>query len=311
MKTIVKFIILGIFALICGCSNYGERALTVPSVCTVKFNAQNGMVLKDISELENKTIILPEVRFDGYVFDGWYSDKTGGELLGFGGDSVIIEEDLTLYARWQSILHKDEGDSVINGIVCVFVEAGKFMMGSPEDEIGRHRDEEQHEETIAKNFWLSKYPVTNLQYYGDYEEEYKNYPVTNITWQEASVFAEKKGGFLPTEAQWEFAARGGNKSKNFVFSGSNNIDEVAWYSANSGGAPHAVGQKLPNELGIYDMSGNVCEWVFDLYEETSNTRVCRGGSYLSDARECRNADRPHAPESGKYDDFGFRIAFDY
>jgi len=120
-----------------------------------------------------------------------------------------------------------------------------------------------------------------------------------VNWTEATAFCEAVGGRLLTEAEWEFAARGGNKTRGYIYSGSNNLDEVGWYWNNAGTYAYEckpVGQKLPNELGIYDMSGNVWEWVNDWYgsypngavtdptvPETGSYRVDRGGGWNNSA----------------------------
>ncbi|MEO1652012.1 MAG: formylglycine-generating enzyme family protein, partial [Bacteroidota bacterium] len=127
---------------------------------------------------------------------------------------------------------------------------------------------------------------------------FEKHPVIFVSWYGSKAYCEWKGGNLPSEAQWEYAAGGGVKSQGFQFSGSNDLDEVGWYEGNSGGKLHPVGQKKPNELGIYDMSGNVLEWCRDVYEEDfyrrpearqrnplnnnygiSSRRVVRGGSW--------------------------------
>ncbi|MDR2841135.1 MAG: formylglycine-generating enzyme family protein, partial [Paludibacter sp.] len=125
---------------------------------------------------------------------------------------------------------------------------------------------------------------------------------------------------LPTEAEWEYAARGGNKSKGYLYSGSNFIDEVAWYTSNSGSKSHEAGTKKANELGIYDMSGNVWEWCYDWYgaygssSQTNPTgagsgssRVFRGGSWSRGASDCRVACRDYDTPARRYDILGFRL----
>ena len=128
---------------------------------------------------------------------------------------------------------------------------------------------------------------------------------------------------LPTETQWEYAARGGNKSKGYKYSGSNNIDDVAWYSNNSGSKSHPVGIKNPNELGLYDMNGNVQEWCLDDWADKTDQlkaeftrgndqyiyyRSNRGGSWDSDARRSRCASRYRNNPDFRFHAYGFRVA---
>ncbi len=152
-------------------------------------------------------------------------------------------------------------------------------------------------------------------------------PVEYVTWDECQAFITKlneitgKNFRFPTEAEWEFAARGGNQSKGYKYAGSNTIDGVAWYykGGNSDLNTHAVATKAPNELGLYDMSGNVCEWCQDWYEEydgeaqTNPTgpaigkyKVFRGGGWVTPANECRVAYRFSNRNYGQF--IGMRLA---
>ncbi len=154
-----------------------------------------------------------------------------------------------------------------------------------------------------------------------------NHPVIHVSWNDANEFCEwlnnktGKNFRLPTEAEWEYAARGGNKSKGYKYSGSNTIGNVAWYWDNSGSATHNVKTKSPNELGIYDMSGNVWEWCEDWYGDYSSGsqknptgpssgsfRVLRGGSWDGSARGCRVSYRGSSYPGNGYNYFGFRLA---
>jgi formylglycine-generating enzyme required for sulfatase activity len=176
------------------------------------------------------------------------------------------------------------------------------------------------------------------------EPGYENHPVIYVSWFGAKAFADwlsektDKKYRLPTEAEWEFAARGGRLSKRFTYSGSNDLKEVGWYWENSGDKPlsgkwdsdriaknncrsHPVGEKSPNELGIYDMSGNVWEWCWDWYDtytakaqtnpsgpENGSYRVYRGGSWALSARDCRVSHRNNNAPEFRFYFLGFRLA---
>ncbi len=211
----------------------------------------------------------------------------------------------------------------------IYVSGGTFEMGS-----NNGYDNEKPVHTVTVNsFYMGKYEVTQKQWkaiMGNNPSEFKgdNLPVENVSWNGVQEFIKKlnqktgKHYRLPTEAEWEFTARGGNKSRGYEYSGSNDINEVAWYWDNAGRKNHFVGQKSPNELGIYDMSGNVWEWCQDWYDEnyyrhspqnnpqgpeSGSLRVHRGGGWDYGAPRCRVADRGYWPGFG-YDNLGFRIA---
>lgn len=204
----------------------------------------------------------------------------------------------------------------------VWVDAGSFLMGSPKDEIGRDNDdEEQHKVTITKGYWIGKYEVTQEQWekvMGNNPSKHQGakYPVEKVTWWDCQEFIQRINSAqdkisvkLPTEAEWEFAARGGVKSGGFIFSGSStNLNAIAWNIGNSENSTHEVGLLAPNELGIYDMSGNVFEFCQNGYQEYSQDplvdpegptgdehphKCIRGGSFEEEADMCRIAYRDY------------------
>ncbi|MBD5361280.1 MAG: formylglycine-generating enzyme family protein [Bacteroides sp.] len=140
----------------------------------------------------------------------------------------------------------------------------------------------------------------------------ENSPVEMVSWYDCQEFCDKLSQLtgrifrLPTEAEWLYAARGGEKSRGYEYSGSNDLYRVAWYTENSGQMTHPVGQKMPNELGIFDMSGNVWEWCSDLYD--SSSRVNRGGGWSCNASGCRVASRDNNAPGNRGSDLGFRLA---
>jgi formylglycine-generating enzyme required for sulfatase activity len=235
-----------------------------------------------------------------------------------------------------------------NGVMLelVRVPAGKFMMGSPD---GKGDDDErpQHQ-VILKEFLIGKYAVTNAQWKAvmkkqgsancDKKFQGDLQPVVGVSWHEARAFCAKvsqqsgRAVRLPTEAEWEYASRGANQSKGYEYAGNNNLDEVAWYSSNSGKATHPVGQKKANELGLYDMSGNVWEWCLDEWHDSykdkpdriksngnkawgdlnvddnnNRCRLLRGGSWSDDAGNCRSAIRFRYDARDQYVQIGFRV----
>jgi formylglycine-generating enzyme required for sulfatase activity len=229
----------------------------------------------------------------------------------------------------------------------IWVEPGTFLMGSPEDELGRANDETQYEVTLTKGYWLGKFEVTQAQYEAVMGKNPSNWkgadlPVEKVTWNDAMEFcailtaSEKAAGrlpegyeyTLPTEAQWEYACRAGTTTA--LNSGKDlsdqeqcpEMDEVGWYKYNCDDKTHPVGQKLPNAWGLYDMHGNVREWCLDWYKyayptsavtdptgpETGTFRVIRGGGWSSEASRCRSAYRSNSFPDGKSNIYGFRVA---
>ena len=242
----------------------------------------------------------------------------------------------------------------------VLVEAGSFQMGATD---GFPDEQPVHTLRIARSFYMGKYEVTFEEYDRFCEDTGRvkpddrgwgrgKLPVIHVDWYDVVAYCNwlseqegrppcysgssksttcdfSAGGYrLPTEAEWEYAARGGQRSHGYTYAGSNNPDEVAWYGENSGGQPQPVGQKQPNELGLYDMSGNLFEWCWDWYDQgyyavspasdpqgpptprTAKpwelTRTRRGGSWREQAESIRVTSRSFDSVSYAGDN-GFRL----
>ena len=218
------------------------------------------------------------------------------------------------------------------------VEAGTFQMGST---TGDSDEAPVHSVTISKDYYMGETEVTQALWeavtgYSPTSDGYSwsskdglgdNYPAYYISCEDVQSFITELNSLtgenfrMPTEAEWEFAARGGNKSKGYKYSGSNTIGDVAWYSKNTLSKTYAVKTKAANELGIYDMSGNVYEWCSDWSGEyssraqtdstgptTGDTRVHRGGSIFYGATHCRCAERSNNFPSSQIINFGLRLA---
>ncbi|MDY6206463.1 MAG: formylglycine-generating enzyme family protein [Prevotella sp.] len=227
--------------------------------------------------------------------------------------------------RSQESLLKERTFSV-NGVsfTLVGVEGGTFQMGAtPEHELYAGSGEYPVHEVTLSSFYIGKLEVTQElweEVMGENPSQYKDakMPLHNATWNECKVFINTLNGKtgmnfrMPTEAEWEYAARGGRKYNHNKYAGGVKIDDLAWYYDNSGDKPHEGGQKKPNELGLYDMSGNVFEWCSDWYgtypsEAQTNPqgpgegseRVLRGGCWNASSGGCRTATR-YAYDQGIY-----------
>ncbi len=223
---------------------------------------------------------------------------------------------------------------VKNGISIemVKVEAGSFMMGAPPEIENSCKEEKMvHRVTLTNDYYLGKYEVTQALWktvMGNNPSFFKedNNPVEQVSWDDCQIFIEKLNaltGFhfrLPTEAEWEYAESGGRKSRGYRYSGSNTLGDVAWHNGNSGSKTHTVGTKQPNELGIYDMTGNVAEWCQDVYgpyasgpqnnpmgAKAGKNRVVRDGDYSHDFKILREPRLDLSPEA-RSRMLGFRLA---
>ena len=212
------------------------------------------------------------------------------------------------------------------------VEGGLFVMGNREGQ----DDERPMHEVVLKGFFISKFEVTQEQWrlvMGKNPSEFKaclKCPVENVSWNDIQAFIKKlnaktgKSYRLPTEAEWEYAAKGGSNNNVYKYAGSNEINLVAWYYENAKNKTHPAGSREPNALGVYDMTGNVWEWCSDWYDKNyyqqskknnpqgpmnGDYRVLRGGSWNSEGSNCRLTDRSFFGQNSRMNDIGFRVVY--
>ncbi len=288
-------------------------------------NKDNSVDISDVNALVNKMLekknsfplAFTDVNGDGEV-DIFDINVVIGYMLGHN-NLPILNETFT-----------------VNGVsfTMIGIEGGTFTMGGTAEQ----GNDAENNEKPAHLVTLSGYSIgqtevtqelwqavmgSNPSYFtGNLKR-----PVEKVSWNDCQTFITTLNQLtgrnfrLPTEAEWEYAARGGNRSQGYKYAGSNIIDDVAWYSGNSGSTTHPVATKTPNELGLYDMSGNVYEWCQDWYgyyssdaqtnptgPTSGSNRVLRGGSWGSGARYCRVSDRGHSTPASTGYNLGLRLA---
>jgi formylglycine-generating enzyme required for sulfatase activity len=212
-----------------------------------------------------------------------------------------------------------------DGLIYILAPAGSFRIGcSADDNLCFSEEKPAHQVTISTAFWIGQTEVTVAAYerfagISDPSKAASSMPIVDVTWDEASNYCQWAGGRLPTEAEWEYAARGGSSESRYA-----SIDDIAWYQNNSGDTSHQVSKKLPNAFGIFDVLGNVWEWVNDWFDAsyyanspardpsgpaTGRMRVLRGGSALNAAKLVRLSDRGRAAPDVRFNYFGFRCVW--
>lgn len=254
---------------------------------------------------------------------------------------LVLDQSVATGDRIMSVLpdipvvKKENLDVVVAGVSfkMIYVEGGVFMMGGSNKEVAHVANDEKPVHKVALDgYYLAETEVTQKLWtavMGNNPSYYKgdNLPVENVSWNDCMNFIKKlnslsgKQFVLPTEAQWEFAARGGRNGNMTLYSGGNDFDEVLWCKSNSEGATKVVKQKKPNELGLYDMSGNVWEWCSDFYGiypngsvynprgiTTGVAKVYRGGSWRTSSILCRVSYRGSSSPNEKYNNLGLRLA---
>ena len=285
------------------------------------------------------------------VFNGLLvgSHKVEIKKDGYGTESKQVNILESQTATLAGMLTTNSSSSVVSGVSSsgntitipvkdgisidiVRVEAGTFTMGATPEMKNPWDDEKPtHQVTLTNDYYIGKYEVTQALWQavmGSNPSNFKgdNLPVENVSWNDCQDFLSKLNSItgktfrLPTETEWEYAARCGMKSKGCQYSGSKNISDVAWYTDNSGSKTHSVGSKQANELGIYDMSGNVWEWCQDRYGRydsssqvnptgaiSGSDRVIRGGCWYCTARSCRSSCRSYNAPDDRNDNLGLRL----
>ena len=222
----------------------------------------------------------------------------------------------------------------VNGVTfnMIKVDGGTFTMGATSEQKNPYDDEKPTHQVTLSSYYIGETEVTQALWtvvMGNNPSWFKgdNLPVEQVSWEDCQTFIGKLNGLtgkrfrLPTEAEWEYAARGGNRSNHTQYSGGSNIDDVAWYGGNSRRKIHPIKKKKPNELGLYDMSGNVYEWCQDWYgsygsnaqtnptgPESGSSRVNRGGCWDDDDRNCRSSYRLIISPGVRYSGLGLRLA---
>ena len=331
MIKLVFFLLLSVFTAVC---SFGQ---TVSNVDAYQ-EGKNIIITYDIDKLG--FVDLVNCSTDGGCTWGAPLQHVSGDVNKQvpAGSHRIVWDVLSEHEKFEgaNICFKvvaNSGKFTVNGVSfeMVRVEGGTFRMcATSEQEDDADSDEKPVHSVTLSSYYIGKTEVTQALWQavmGSNPSYFKgaDLPVECVSWNDCQEFIQKLNRLtgrnfrLPTEAEWEFACRGGNKSNGYKYSGSNDIDNVAWYDGYSGA--HPVGTKAPNELGIYDMSGNVWEWCSDWYADytsysqtdptgpqSGSYRVSRGGSWISYARGCRSSYRLSYDPTYRCNSLGLRLA---
>lgn len=240
--------------------------------------------------------------------------------------------------NYDDVIEDEVGENrtfTVNGVsfTMVAVKGGTFTMGATSEQTGADSNESPTHLVTLSDYYIGETEVTQELWQAVMGSNPSNFtgnlqrPVEKVSWNDCQTFITKLNALtgetfsLPTEAEWEYAARGGNKAQGYLYSGSNTIGDVAWYTSNSSSTTHPVKTKQPNELGIYDMSGNVWEWCSDWYGSYSSSaqtdpvgpssgsyRVLRGGGWHGNATGCRVASRNYCTPAYVVSSLGLRLS---
>jgi formylglycine-generating enzyme required for sulfatase activity len=277
-----------------------------------------------------------------------FIDKNVRQPLGFGEVQAVDLAEWKpsepssafdkLIADLSSILGKALVYAPRGGYELVRIPGGEFLMGSPDSEEDHDKNEGPQHQVRVLDFYMGRYPVTNEEYgrfleedpeatepeyWGDRDYNHPRQPVVGASWKDAKQYAQWAGLQLPSEAQWEYACRADTQTMFYSGDTEEDLDRVGWYYENSGFELHPVGEKKPNAFGLYDMHGNVDEWVEDDFHKNyqgapldgsawidtprGSDRVFRGGGWNVPAEDCRSAFRGGYDPDFRNEDLGFRL----
>ncbi len=231
----------------------------------------------------------------------------------------LLEESITPYTTHIS--------STVEALLrdMILVNGGSFEMGCTSEQQDCKKDEKPIRQLELEDFYIGKYEVTQAQWLAVMDSlpprgganacRENTCPIVNVSWYEVHDFIEKlnrmtdKNFRLPTEEEWEFAARGGINGKPTLYAGGNDMEKLGWFTKNSEWKTHTVGSREANELGLYDMSGNVWEMCSNLYSQKDSLRAMRGGSWYKSSIYCRVSKREGMDPNSRSFTSGFRLAY--
>ena len=311
-----------------------KKAPDNTQMLTVMYKPQNAIVVIDNKIMKGSNgvvnVKLPIGSHEYQVLAEGYDTENGTVNVKQSSPTKLVIE----LSRVVGAAENEELPITVNGVTfnMVYVEGGTFMMGATSEQgSDAYKDEKPAHSVTLSSYYIGQTEVTQAlwkEVMGSNPSRFEGdtNPVERVSWNDCQTFIQKlnqrtgKTFRLPTEAEWGYAARGGKKSRGYKYSGGNDIATVAWYGSNSGAKTHAVGTKAPNELGIYDMSGNVWEWCNDWYGDYSSNaqtnptgaesgplRVGRGGSWIGNAGDCRSSYRDRCAPSVGYGNIGLRL----
>ena len=323
-----------------------EKAGCTPITKTITIKENETLTVNEKLQTGKEITIKTDKSGDKVYVDGNYAGLSPVTTsLAFGSHNIKAERDGKTVSKTINVSQSGGDNSVmlafssnetftVNGVsfTMIKVEGGTFSMGATSEQgSDAYSDEKPVHSVTLSDYYIGETEVTQELWeavMGTNPSSFKGSqkPVERVSWNDCKEFITKlnrltgKNFRLPTEAEWEYAARGGNKSKGYKYSGSNTIGNVAWYTDNSGSTTHNVKTKSPNELGIYDMIGNVWEWCEDWYDSYSSGsqtnptgpssgshRVSRGGSWSYSASYCRVSNRNFGSPGIRGNFLGFRV----